>query len=60
MAQQNRTERKRAKGAATKPETESAASPMGRFRSLTKRLLSVPRDELREKEREYRESRDKS
>jgi hypothetical protein len=32
-------------------------TPMDRFRRLTKRLLRVPPDELREQERRYQEGR---
>lgn len=54
--QQNRTER-RAKGAGSAPAEESAASPMGRFKRMTKRLLGVTPAELRQQERLYQEGR---
>lgn len=59
MAQQNRTEKKPSKGAASVPEAEGIVSPMRRFRALTKRLLSVNRDELRAEEDKYRAEKSK-
>ena len=61
MAQKPRPtpERPRGRGeaSAAAPETE-AATPMERFRSLTRRLLDVSREQLAEEQRKY--ERDKA
>lgn len=39
------------------PPCADAATPMGRFKSLARRLLDVPRDRFAEEQRKYDEER---
>jgi hypothetical protein len=56
MGRRKRRTESSGKGADPTPEG-AAANQMRRFRSLTKRLLTVSRDELREEEKKYKRDR---